>query len=162
VIVVPAGVIRESEIANSWGGDIGTISKAILPLVRDLITRKLVDSNEVYLAGFSQGAQASIELPLVYPNVFRGGIAMSGFASMTFSDSILQVARKAGTRFYGITGEFEDPGFRTQIGNIHALCQKSGIPFTLVIVPGMVHEVPLDLLPKFVDAWHSVRNKQSD
>jgi predicted esterase len=157
VIVVPPGIIRESEITNSWGGDFDAIAADILPIVKDLVSRRLVDSNQVYLTGFSQGGQATVELSLRYPHVFKGGVAMSGFTSTDFSDSLLEVAHSAGTRLFAITGEFEDPTFRAEIGNIAQRAQEAQIPFILSIAPGMIHEVPLDLIPRFTHAWKWLR-----
>jgi predicted esterase len=157
VIIVPAGVLRESQITNSWGANFDQIAGYIIPLVRDLVQQGLVDSQQVYLTGFSQGAQATIELCLRYPHIFRGGIPMSGFSSTDFSDSLLIAAHNAGTRLYAISGEYEDANFRSQLGVVQARCHETGVPFILNVEPQMIHEVPLDLERRFVVAWNWVR-----
>lgn len=160
VIVVPPGIIRESEITNSWGSNMNAVEAPILAQVRRLTDARMIDPGQVYLSGFSQGAQATIELTLRHPDLFRGGIAMSGFASEMPTDSMLAVARTHGVRLVDISGEFEDQTFRSQVTDIHNRCEKAGIPFRLSFVPGMIHEVPLDLRTKFVDAWRWLRAVQ--
>jgi hypothetical protein len=79
---------------------------------------------------------------------------MSGFTSDPPTDSALATIRQNGTRIYAVSGEYEDPLFRSQIQHIHELCMKSRIPFELRFIPGMIHEVPLDLSSQFQDAWN--------
>ena len=160
VVAVPPGVLRESEITNSWGGKMEVIEPAILDLVKRFTSQHMVDDSKIYLAGFSQGAQASIELSLRHPEIFQGAIAMAGFVSQSFTDSALAVAHQQGLRIYAITGESEDPTFRAQIQQIHDQCIRAEIPFELSIVPGMIHEVPLDFRSRFLTAWEWVRLAQ--
>jgi predicted esterase len=154
VIVVPPGIYRESEITNSWGSDMDQIEGPIIAEVHRVINAHHADPHQVYLTGFSQGGQASIELTLRHPDLFKGAIAMSGFTSDPPSDSALAVIRSHGIRIYAISGEMEDPTFHSQIVTIHKDCQKAGIPFELEIVPGMIHEFPLDMETKLLKAWN--------
>ena len=157
VIVVPPGEVRESEITNSWGADMRYIEQPILRIAHDMISKRLVDPTQVYLSGFSQGAQASIELTIMHPELFRGAIAMSGFTSEQPTDSALRIAHQHGVRIYALTGEFEDPTFRKEIGDAHSACVAKGIPFELTIVPGMIHEVPIDFPTLYPRAWDWIR-----
>jgi predicted esterase len=157
VIVVPPGIIRESEITNSWGSRMDAVEGPIISLAQKYIALHMVDPKQVYLTGFSQGAQATVELTLRHPDIFRGGIAMSGFASETPTEAMLANARAKGVRLIGISGEFEDPTFRAQITEIQRICQDHDIPFQLSFTPGMIHEVPLDLRTKFTEAWQWLR-----
>ncbi|GEM_PF-2418615 len=158
VIAVPAGVERESQITNSWGADFGPIEKAIVGLAEKLSAQHRVNRSQIYLTGFSQGAQASLELALRRPDLFRGAIPMSGFLSQPLPDSVLLEAARRQVRIYAITGQLEDPEFARQIKVIHERCTQEGIPFTLDILPGMIHEVPLDLHDQFLRAWNWVRS----
>ncbi len=160
VIAVPAGVFRESQITNSWGSDLATIEPSILELVSSFTKQHLADPSQIYVAGFSQGAQASIELALFRPDVFRGAIAMSGFVDRPIPDSVLQVAHRKGSRIYAITGQYEDPTFFHEIDSMHTSCTAAGIPFHWNIVPGMIHEVPLDFERQIADAWSWLRPSQ--
>jgi predicted esterase len=157
IIVIPAGVLRQSQITNSWGFEIDTIEKSIVGLADGFTSRHLADPSQVYLAGFSQGAQASIELTLLRPDVFRGAIAMSGFVDHPISDSDLLRAKEHGVRLYEITGQYEDPIFQKEMDSIHSQCLKANIPFGLEIAPGMIHEIPLDFHAQFLRAWNWVR-----
>ncbi len=157
VIVVPAGSIRESQITNSWGSDMSVVSQTILSVVNEFTSKHLVNPAEIYLSGFSQGAQAAIELTLLRPDIFRGAIAMSGFVDHSFSDSILRKARRNGVRLYEITGQYEDPTFDEEIDSVHKQCVRMGIPFKLNISPGMIHEVPLDFPSQLLRAWSWVQ-----
>jgi predicted esterase len=157
VVVIPAAILRQSQITNSWGSDMDTIEPSIVSLVSRFTSRHLADPKQVYLAGFSQGAQAAIELTLMRPDVFRGAIAMSGFVDHPISDSILHRARERGVRLYGITGEYEVPTFRNEIDSIHQKCVAANIPFQLNISSGMIHEVPLDFHDQILRAWSWVR-----
>jgi predicted esterase len=157
VIVIPPGAIRESQITNSWESDMNAIEKPILSLVSEFTSKHLADPSQVYLAGFSQGAQASMELSVMRPDVFRGAISMSGFVNRFISDSILQKAHDRGVRIYAVSGEYEDKSFRLQIDTFHTRCVQSGIPFDLEINPGMTHEVPLDFRTQILKAWNWIR-----
>ncbi len=160
VIAIPAGVLRESQITNSWGSDIGLVEKPILNLVSEMTSKHLVDPSKVYLAGFSQGAQAAMELAVLRPKIFRGAIAMSGFVDRSIPDSVLRIAHYCSVRMYAITGEDEGLAFRNQIDAFHTICTKAGIPFELKILPDMVHEVPLDFHNQFLQAWEWMRPPQ--
>jgi predicted esterase len=156
IIVFPPGIIRESEVTNTWESRMDRIDSAIEGLVHYFTDRGLADPKEVYLTGFSQGAQASIELTLLHPNLFRGAIALSGFSSKLFSDSIFGAARRQDVHIYAMSGEFEDSQFLQQIQDIHSRCAAASIPFNLQILSGMTHEVPLDIRAQFLTAWHFV------
>jgi len=158
VIVIPPGVIRESEVTNTWEAKMDRIEGPITDLVRRFTQKNLADPKEVYLTGFSQGAQASIELTLLHPDIFRGAISMSGFSSKIFSDSVLEVARQKDAHVYAITGDLEYDVFRSQIEQARDRCVAKAIPFELKIVPGMIHEVPLDLRAQFLPAWNFVHS----
>jgi predicted esterase len=157
VIVIPAGVLRETQITNSWGSNMDTIEPSIVELVNRFTSKHLADPKQVYLAGFSQGAQASIELTLMRPDVFRGAIAMSGFVDRPISDSVLHRAKELGVRLYEITGQYEDPTFNKEIDSIHQKCVAANIPFSLNISDGMIHEVPLDFHDQMLRAWDWIR-----
>jgi predicted esterase len=157
VVAVPPGVVRESQITNSWGTETSKVEKEIVELVRRLTKEHLVDPAQVYLTGFSQGAESSVELALRRPEVFRGAISMSGFIADSITDSTLAVAKAHVVRIYAITGAYEDPGFRSRIDLAHDKCLRAGIAFNLDIVPGMTHEVPLDFRSQFLSAWDWVR-----
>ncbi len=154
VIVIPAGAFRESEITNSWGSDMNVVEKPILDLVADFTSKRLVDASQVYLAGFSQGAQASMELTVICPDIFRGAIAMSGFVDRPISDSILHKAADRGVRIYAMNGEFENLTFQNEIDNFHTNCKKISIPFEQKVLTGTIHEVPLDFHTQFLQAWN--------
>ena len=160
VIAVPAGVLRESQITNSWCADMSLVEKPILNLVSEMTSRHLVDPSQVYLAGFSQGAQASMELAVLRPQIFRGAIAISGFVDRSIPDSALRIAHDRGVRIYAVTGEDEGLDFHNQIYNFHSIFTKDGIPFELKILPDMIHEIPLDFHTQFLQAWAWMRPQQ--
>jgi predicted esterase len=157
VIVIPAGVFRESQITNSWGSDMSLVEKPVMNLVKEFTSKHLADPSQVYLTGFSQGAQAAIELTVLRPDIFRGAIAMSGFVDRPISGSVLRKARERGVRLYAISGEYEDPIFHNEIDTFHTRCTQASIPFELKVLPGMIHEVPLDFHSQFLQAWNWVR-----
>ena len=157
VVAVAPGVIRESQITNSWGSQTELVEKSIVGLVSRLTSAHLADPSQVYLTGFSQGAEYSIELSLRRPDIFMGAISMSGFVSDTLSDSTLAVAKRHGVRVYAITGDNECQTFHSKIESAQQECARAGIPFNLSILPGMTHEVPLDFHRQFLTAWNWVR-----
>lgn len=157
VIAVPAGIDRESQITNSWGSDMNPIFQSIDTLEQWISAHQLADMSHVYLAGFSQGAQASIELTLLHPDRFSGAIAMSGFVDQPISDSVLRIARNKGVGIYAISGQYEFPTFRAELDTIHAKASSAGIPFKVKTVEGMTHEVPLDFHSQILDAWNWIR-----
>ncbi len=157
IIVVPAGVIRESQITNSWGSDMGVIEKPIIDLVKTFTSRHLADPEQVYLAGFSQGAQASLELAVRRPDLFHGTIAMSGFVDSPITDSMLSQAHHHGLKIYAISGENENQTFRAELSSFDSSCTKAKIPFEMETISGMIHEIPLDFHTQILQAWQWLR-----
>ncbi|HWF44925.1 MAG TPA: alpha/beta hydrolase-fold protein [Candidatus Kapabacteria bacterium] len=157
IVVVPPGPYRNSEIENSWEYNIDTIAPAFIRLVHDYVIKTGADSGSIYLAGYSQGAQVAVTLALEHPDLFRGAISFSGFIFSPITDSMLDFARKLGTRIYALSGEWDEREFLSRITNIHNRCNAEGIPFQLEFEKAMVHEVPLDFTKRFSDAWSWVR-----
>jgi predicted esterase len=153
IIIVPPGPIRTSEIENSWDYNVDTFAPSILQLIRDYVTKTGADPNRVYIAGYSEGAQAAIILALKYPRIFRGAIAFAGFNYTLLSDSILERASALHTRIYALSGEWDSKAFLSRISQTRDECTAAGIPFQLEIETGMVHEMPLDFPKRFSDAW---------
>ena len=153
IVVVPPGSIRNSEIENSWDYNIDSFAPKILQLASDYVIITGADPNRVYLAGYSEGAQVAIVLALKYPKIFRGAVAFSGFNYTTLSDSTLERAHALHTRIYALSGEWDSKAFLSRISKTRDQCAAAGIPFQLEIEPGMVHEMPLDFLKRFSDAW---------
>ena len=158
IVVVPPGVYRTSDITNSWESDFNLIGNYLGAMLPRLYAIPHADSTNVYLTGFSQGAQASIELTLRHPDLYRGAIAFAGFTPCNWSDSLLDVAKSHHISIYAVSGDWEEPTFFAQLKNGQAICSAKGIPFIVGVETGMIHEVPLDLPLRFSEAWSWIRN----
>ena len=156
-IIVPPGIIRNSEVQNSWEYDISTIAPSILKLRRESIAQYAPDTSRIYLAGFSQGAQAAIAITLQNPTLFRGTIAFAGFLFEHPSDSILDRAARQHVRVYALSGEWETPKFLDRLKEIHKRAELHYLPFHLEIENQMAHEMPLDFQSRFAEAWRWIR-----
>jgi predicted esterase len=161
VIVIPAGIERQTEVTNSWGHNISQFDERILNIIEEYSRRADVDSIRVYLAGFSQGAHGALEIALRHSGRIKGAVAFAGFISDTVSEASLATASKNGVRLYCISGELEEPLFKNSIITAVKDCQERGIDAKLELVPGMIHEVPLDFMTKMRKAWDWLTAKSS-
>jgi pimeloyl-ACP methyl ester carboxylesterase len=69
--------------APSWGGEGGYLYSAeehiaVTELVKDLRRRYAVDSDRVFLAGFSEGATMAYDVALSHPDLFAGVVPVNG------------------------------------------------------------------------------------
>jgi predicted esterase len=158
IVVVPPGQIRNSETENSWEYDMSTIEAGLLSLAREYTTKYQVDPREIYLAGFSQGAQAAIALTLMHPDIFHGAIGFSGFWYVPISDSQIAKAAAEHTRIYALSGEYDSQDFLNHLSAARERIVAHGIPFRFEVEKDMIHEVPLDFDRRFEDAWHWIRD----
>lgn len=158
IVVVPPGIVRESEVTNSWETDFTAIDSLVSSIITTLGQNPLIDTNHVILTGYSQGAQASLYVSLKHPNVIRGAILFSGFAQHPLSQSEIDQSAKAGVRLYSFVGQYEEPMFATSIQEAATYLNENKVAFKIEHVDGMCHEVPLDLRTRFQTAWSWVND----
>jgi predicted esterase len=160
IMIFPPGTIRLSDITNSWDTDISVVDKAILPIVDTLVRTGLVDTNEIYVGGFSQGAQAALQLPIVSKLHFRGAVIFSGFllTEMPSSDLLAQAARR-NVRIHATSGTLDAKEFLSSLHTAQNVYRNSGVDFKFDIVEDMIHETPLDLDERFPKIWEWLHEK---
>lgn len=98
--------------APAWGGAGGGYNysaeehNGVTELVKDLRRRYAVDSDRVFLAGFSEGATAAFDIALSHPDLFAGVVPINGrpkVASLTWYQRNAQYLP-----FYLVCGEAAD------------------------------------------------------
>ncbi len=159
-VVVPPGIIRNSEVQNSWEFDLAAIFPSVESLRTECIRKYKADPTQVYLAGFSQGGQAAIGLTLLHPTLFVGALSFSGFLLDSLDESALSQASQQHVRFYALSGEWDSKDFLRSLGDIQRRCTKHGIPFHLELEEKMSHEMPLDFGSRFGEAWRWIRQPE--
>lgn len=151
-VLVPPGLTRYSQTMNGWEEDLASLERYVSGFIDSL---RDADGNlpPIYLAGYSQGARAAIEIALRRPEAVRGVFAISGFIDAATPSSLLEMASQHDLKIYAISGEYDSPNFKATLDICRQRCEAFGIPFVLDIIPGMVHEVPAKLEDYFAHAW---------
>lgn len=157
IMAFPPGNERVSKITNSWSSNTIATDSLVLALRDSLKVLPDVDSTQMYLVGYSQGASVAIHLAMSHPNFFLGTIIFSGFALGSYADSVLENVHSHHTRFFAISGARSENNFQGSVKKLQIKCSDLGIPFQYEIHRGMLHEVPIDLENIMIAAWKSVK-----
>jgi len=157
-VLVPAGCVRHAANDNSWD-DNYMICEEYITAMLDRYSAECGFPPETYVGGFSQGAKTAIKYGLVHSDRIRGIISIAGLLDQPIAPELIESAAAAGLRIYGLTGEFETPGFRATMTQSQRACLAGKLPFELEIEPGMVHEVPADLASRLQAAWPRLRTE---
>ena len=152
-VIVPAGIIRTSEVANSWEYDISAFAPTIIELAHHYEQVFGTPASKVYLAGYSQGAQGALALTLEHPEEFSGAISFSGFLIAPVSDSQWSNAAKHGPRLFALSGVLDSPQFLASLEEAQHRATAEGLLFRFEREEAMVHEMPLDFEKQFDRAW---------
>jgi predicted esterase len=153
-IAFPPGTIRLSDINHSWDTDISVVEKWISPLVDSLVRTGLIDTNEIYVGGFSQGAQAALQLPIVSRWHYRGAVVFSGFLLTPLpSKEQLDEAAKRNVRIYATSGSLDAIEFISSLQLAQDAYRNEGITFQYDVLDDMIHEIPLDFNERFPRIW---------
>jgi len=161
VIIVPPGIDRFSPISFAWEFDIARIDSAIIPLIDKTIHEENIDRARIYIAGYSQGGNAALNLALRHPDIVCGALVIAGFNYSTLDNADLKRAKQSGTRIYTISGEYDYQPFVQSLENSKKVCDEFGIPFHFELADGMTHEMPLNFADVFRSAWHWLNDKNS-
>jgi len=153
VVILPPGIIRESDITNSWGQDVHPVEKLLCDLIPAIYEQKLGDTSRIYLAGYSQGAHMAIEVGLRHPRLFAGVISICGFVNEDPDSQELRIAKGEGLRVCMIVPEGEMDLFKTSIVKERENLERAGVQTKFELIKGMVHEMPLDFVELFSKAW---------
>lgn len=155
IFIIPPGPTRYAKGFNGWEEPYSKIDSYIMSIVDSLrdVKGQLPD---IYLTGFSQGAKAALELALVHPEVFRGVIPISGFLDQEVSVDVLERAAEHHLKVYAISGAHDSREFIASLQTLTSQSKTTNFAFELTIVPGMVHEMPLELEQVFLPAWASL------
>jgi len=152
VVIIPPGTSRPSPVGYGWNFEMAPIDSAFDELMQSPIVREFADPRHVYLAGFSQGGHAAIELALRHGDEIRGAICIEGLniEPVHENDAVNALAHHSG--FYGIYGEFAFRPFLASFQTFKSQCDSLGIQARFDIVPEMIHELPPDLAQRMKNA----------
>jgi predicted esterase len=153
VVAIPAGPVRISQITNSWSESFDENDRIVQRLIDTLVAEHMVDGSQIYVAGFSQGAEQALEIILVHPNQFRGALLVSGFIQQNVPIEMLSSAAEEHVNIYAVCGEYDAKKLYSSLADLSQRAGHVGLSFDLVKSPGMIHEVPLDLDKRFHDIW---------
>jgi len=151
-VLVPAGCIRHAQNDNSWDDNYMVCEEYITALL-DRYSAECGFTPQTYVGGFSQGAKTAIKYGLVHSDRIAGIISIAGLLDQPIAPELIESAASQGLRIYALTGEYETPGFRATIAQSQRACLAGKVPFEFEIEPGMVHEVPADLVTRLRKAW---------
>jgi predicted esterase len=155
IVAVPAGAIRLACGLNSWGEEYEAIDKIAMGLIDSLLSHSsAVDSSRIYVAGFSEGAEASLKLALVHPDLIKGAILLSGYIGGEMPPSIYELAAKAGTRIYALSGALEPKSLVKSLEQVITGSKPVGLKMELHLLPASGHEVPQDLTHQMMGIWN--------
>jgi len=151
-VLIPPGCIRYSANDNSWD-DIYNVCDGYLTSLLDRYTEQCGYTPEVYVAGFSQGANTAIKYGFVHSDRVRGVIAVAGLLDQPLLPEMVANSAGSGLRIYAMSGEYETPGFLQTMKQAEKACKSGNLPFEFEMVPGMSHEVPTDLVNRLGKEW---------
>jgi predicted esterase len=154
MIVVPAGPIRLSNITNSWSSDDHQNEAMIANLLSQIMEADIIDSNNIYLAGYSQGAELALKLASCSNLPIKGVIAFSGFYNSTPCTNPPRITRSSTPSIFALSGVMEDKSNLASIMRAKEEFGSEHIPFKLEIADGMLHEIPVDFSNRVFQAWN--------
>jgi predicted esterase len=153
LVIVPPGISRISDVTNSWGYDVPPVEKMLVELVQSMKAQHIGDSNRIYLAGFSQGAQMTIEVGLKHSELFFGLVSICGFAQQVPDSLMLSHDRQNGIRLYMLCAEHENHRFEKMASEVGSALNRASVPLRMESLQGSLHEMPLDFIGAFSRAW---------
>jgi pimeloyl-ACP methyl ester carboxylesterase len=151
-VLIPPGCIRYSANDNSWD-DTYNVCDGYLTNLLDRYAAQCGYRPETFIAGFSQGANAGIKYGFVHSDRIRGVIAVAGLLDQPLPREVIANSANSGLRIYAMSGEFETSGFLHTMQQAEKDCTAGNLPFKLDVVPGMAHEVPLNLAEQLQNVW---------
>src|SRR5688572_20882672 len=154
MIVVPAGTIRLSNITNSWSRDEHQNEMIVANLLSEIMKTDLIDTNNIYLVGYSQGAELALKFASCSNLPIKGVIAFSGFYNSTTCTSPRDITQSSLPRIFALSGSMDDRSNLTSITRAKEKFTSAHIPFKLEIVDGMLHEIPRDFSTRVFQAWN--------
>ncbi len=151
-VLIPPGTIRYSANDNSWDDSYYTSDEYLTSLL-DRYAATCGYTPDMYIAGFSQGANTGMKYGFVHSDRVRGVIAVAGLFDQPLPKEMVTNSANAGLRIYAVSGEFETEGFLRTMRLAEQSCKAGNLPFEFETVPGMSHEVPADLADRLQKAW---------
>ncbi len=151
-VLIPPGNIRYSANDNSWD-ETYYMSDAYLTAILDRYTAACGYTPDVYVAGFSQGANTGMKYGFIHSDRVRGVIAVAGLFDQPLPKEMVENSASAGLRIFAMSGEFETTGFLGTMKQAEQSCKAGNLPFEFQTVPGMSHEVPFDLADRLQKEW---------
>lgn len=154
MIVVPAGTIRLSNVTNSWSSDEHQNETMVADLLSQIIKTDIIDTNNVYIVGYSQGAELALKLASSTDLPIKGVIAFSGFYNSPLSTTARDIARSSIPKIYALSGTMDDRSNLASIMRAKEEFTSLHFPFKLETVEGMLHEIPRDFPARVFQAWN--------
>jgi predicted esterase len=151
-VLIPPGTIRYSANDNSWDDAYYTSDEYLTGLL-DRYAATCGYKPDVYIAGFSQGANTGMKYGFIHSDRVHAVIAVAGLFDQSLSKEMVANSANAGLRIYAMSGEFETTGFLGTMRQVQQSCIAGKLPFQFETVPGMSHEVPSDLADRLQKEW---------
>jgi dienelactone hydrolase len=122
-----------------------------LDVLDDIRRRMHVDTDRIYLAGFSDGARTACEVAYAYPEFIGGVLAISGASSLR-SEAWMRDRVKERLSIALMTGEL-DPARREMEGVRHAVLRHLEMRVRLWTVPRLGHALPPSSVQEEAFVW---------
>jgi len=158
MIVVPPGTVRLSNITNSWSDDDNQNLSMIAMLLSQIAETGIIDTTNIYLAGYSQGAELALKAASCSNLPIRGVISFSGFYHSTPCDLMRDTTMHSIPHVYALSGAMDDKANLVSIMKAKEEFTSEHIPFKLEIADEMLHEIPVDFSRRVFQAWDWLHN----
>lgn len=106
-------------------------------MIRTAIRQHNVNPNEIYLIGFSQGANIALTMGQTHPELFAGVVPICGHYEPQIAEAN---QHQSPTPFYLMTGA-RDPWKKTYASAKRDF-NKSNTPVTVRVIPAIGHQIP--------------------
>ncbi len=157
VVIIPAAVHRLSEVSDSWDDDTAAAASKISALIDEVSRDPMIDTKNISLLGFSQGAQISYEYGFSHPDRISHIIAFSGFAPPFVAEDALAKASEYHMSVIAISGPTDSPDFLESTAKLQRDAVNKGLRFTLKIENDLPHGFPVDMAGYCVKLWDELR-----
>lgn len=133
-IVVAPQCDRDDTFGGSWYGGPSRTQRAVVAMVRELCTRRSVDSRRVSVIGFSMGAIGLWDLIAHHRDLFAAAVPISGDLDVSLARDLLSFP------LWAFHGERDELVSNANTREMYAMMQKLGGLARYTEFPGIGHD----------------------
>jgi predicted esterase len=161
IFALPAAVHRISDVTNSWDDDTAAGEAKISALINELSKDPSIDTANISLIGFSQGAEMAYEYSFDHPTQIHSVFAFAGFPPKSFQEDEFKKVAANHLNFIAISGSTDYSDFVNATRELQKRSLEHGIQFDLKIEPDLPHGLPLNITEYFGNLWKANLPKEN-